>query len=80
MQETLVRSFGQEDPLEKEMAYNYSVVFAWKIPRTEKPVGLYPLMLKRVSGNLAAKQLGKSSFYLVSLSSIFPSALEVEFL
>ena len=79
MQETLVRSFGQEDPLEKEMAF-HSSVFAWEIPGTEKPVGLYPLMLKRVSGNLAAKQLGKSSFYLVSLSPIFPSALEVEFL
>ena len=71
MQETLVWSFGQEDPLEKEMAYNYSVVFAWKIPRTEKPVGLYPVVLKRVSGKLATKQLDKSRFYLVSLVLFF---------
>ena len=69
-QETQVQSFGQKDPLEKEMAYNYSV-FAWKIPWTEKPVGLYPMVLKRVSGKLATKQLGKSCFYLVSLVLFF---------
>ena len=34
-----VRTLGQEDPLEKEMA-NYSSVLAWKIPRTEEPGGL----------------------------------------
>ena len=31
MQETLVRSLGQEDPLEKEMA-THSNILAWKIP------------------------------------------------
>ena len=31
MQETVVQSLGQEDPLEKEMAI-YSIIFAWKIP------------------------------------------------
>ena len=36
MQETLVRSLGQEDPLEKEIATPYSAV-AWKIPWTEEP-------------------------------------------
>ena len=36
MQETWVRSLGQEDPLEKEMA-THSSTLAWKIPRTEKP-------------------------------------------
>ena len=39
MQETLVRSLGQEDPLEKGMA-THSSVFAWNIPWTEKPGGL----------------------------------------
>ena len=39
MQETWVRSLGQEDPLEKEMAI-HSGVFAWKIPWTEEPGGL----------------------------------------
>ena len=39
MQETLVRSLGQEDPLEKEMA-THSSVFDWKISWTEEPGGL----------------------------------------
>ena len=34
-QETWVRSLGQEDPLEKEMA-THSSTLAWKIPWTEK--------------------------------------------
>ena len=36
MRETQVRSLGQEDPLEKEMAIHSSTV-AWKIPWTEEP-------------------------------------------
>ena len=36
MQETWVRSLGQEDPLEKEMV-THSSTLAWKIPWTEKP-------------------------------------------
>ena len=36
MRETRVRSLGQEDPLEKEMA-THSSTLAWKIPWTEKP-------------------------------------------
>ena len=36
MQGTWVRSLGQEDPLEKEMA-THSSTLAWKIPWTEKP-------------------------------------------
>ena len=39
MWETQVRSLGQEDPLEKEMA-THSSIPAWKIPRTEEPGGL----------------------------------------
>ena len=39
MQETLVRSLGQEDPLEKGMA-THSSILAWGIPWTEKPGGL----------------------------------------
>ena len=34
-----VRSLGQEDPLEKEMA-THSSILAWRIPCTEKPGGL----------------------------------------
>ena len=35
--ETRVRSLGQEDPLEKEMA-THSSIHAWKIPQTEELV------------------------------------------
>ena len=36
MQKTWVRSLGQEDPLEREMAYHSSIL-AWEIPWTEEP-------------------------------------------
>jgi len=36
MQETWVRSLGQEDPLEKEMVTPTSIL-AWKIPWIEEP-------------------------------------------
>ena len=36
MWETWVRSLGWEDPLEKEMAMNSSII-AWRIPWTEEP-------------------------------------------
>ena len=36
IQETEVRSLGQEDPMEKEMAVHSSIL-AWEIPWTEEP-------------------------------------------
>ena len=42
MWETWVRSLGQEDPLEEEMA-THSSSLAWKIPQTEEPSGLQPI-------------------------------------
>ena len=39
MQEMQVRSLGQEDPLEKEMA-TLSSFLAWEIPWTVEPGGL----------------------------------------
>ena len=39
MRETQVRSLGQEDPLESEMA-THSGILAWEIPRTEETGGL----------------------------------------
>ena len=39
MQEMLVQSLGQEDPLEKEMA-THSNILVWEIPWTEEPGGL----------------------------------------
>ena len=52
MQETWVRSLGQEDPLEKEMA-THSSILAWKIPRTEEPDGLQSVGLQRVGQDWA---------------------------
>ena len=39
MQETLVQSLGQQDPLEKGMA-THSSILAWRILWTEEPGGL----------------------------------------
>ena len=39
MQETWVRSLGQEDPLEKRMA-THSCILDWRTPWTEEPGGL----------------------------------------
>ena len=47
MQETRVRSLGQEDPLEKGMA-THSGILAWRIPWTEEPGGLQFVELQRV--------------------------------
>ena len=50
MQETQVRSLGQEDPLKEGMAVHSSIL-AWRIPWTEEPGGLQSLELKRVGYN-----------------------------
>ena len=47
MQETLVRSLGQEDPLEKELT-THSSILAWRIPWTEEPGGLQSMWSQRV--------------------------------
>ena len=47
MQETRVRSLGQEDPLEKEMA-THSSTLAWRIPWTEEPGRLQSMGSQRV--------------------------------
>ena len=47
MWETQVRSLGQEDPLEKEMA-THSSTLAWKIPWTEEHGRLQPMGSQRV--------------------------------
>ena len=36
MKEARVRSLGQEDPFEKEMAVHSSIL-AWRVPWTEEP-------------------------------------------
>ena len=47
MQETQVRSLGQEDPLEKEMA-THSSILTWRIPWTEEPSGRQSMGSQRV--------------------------------
>ena len=47
MQETWVRSLGQEDPLGKGMATHINIL-AWEIPWTEEPGGLQSMGLQRV--------------------------------
>ena len=47
MQETQVRSLGQEAPLEEGMA-THSSILAWRIPWTEKSGGLQSMGSQRV--------------------------------
>ena len=47
VQETQVRSLGQEDPLEKAMA-THSSILAWRIPGTEEPGGLWSMGCKEL--------------------------------
>ena len=42
-----VRSLGQEDSLEKEMA-NHSSILAWRSPWTEEPGGLQSVESEKV--------------------------------
>ena len=50
MMETQVRSLGQEDPLEKEMA-THSSILPWRIPWREEPGRLQSMGLLRVGHN-----------------------------
>ena len=50
MWETQVQSLDQEDPLEKEMATNFSLL-AWTIPWTEEPGRLHSMGLQRAEHN-----------------------------
>ena len=54
-QETQVQSLGWEDPLEKEMATDSSIL-AWEIPCPAEPGGLQPMGSQRVRHDLATKQ------------------------
>ena len=51
MRETWVRSLGQEDPLEKGTATQFSIL-AWRIPWTEEHGGLQSMDLQRVRHDL----------------------------
>ena len=47
VQETLVQSLGQEDPLEEGMATHFSIL-VWRIPWTEEPGRIQSVGLQRV--------------------------------
>ena len=65
MQETWVRSLGQEEPLEKEMA-THSSILAWRIPWMEEPGGLQSMGSQRVGHNWATSLTqGFSSLWLL---------------
>ena len=55
MQEMQVKSLGQEDPLEKEIA-THSSILAWEIPWTEEPGGATVHVVIRVGHDSVTKQ------------------------
>ena len=67
MQETLVQSLGQEDPLEKGMA-THSSILAWRIPWTEEPGGLQSMGLQRVTTEQES-DMTENYFFLSFLST-----------
>ena len=56
MQQTWVRSLGQEDPLEKGTTIHSSIP-DWRIPWTEEPNGLQSMGSQKVRQNLGASIL-----------------------
>ena len=60
MQKTQVRSLGQEDPLEEEMA-THSSILSWRIPWTEESGRLQSMGLQRVGHNWATEHTHSSS-------------------
>ena len=72
MHETQVRSLGQEDPLDKEIA-THSTSLAWKIPWMEEPGRLQSMGSQRVRYNLVtehAMPLFKNLFIYLSIHTI----------
>ena len=64
MQETWVRSLGQEDPLEKGMATHCSIL-ALEIPWTEEPGGQQFMESQRVGHNQTTKHTHTHTHTLV---------------
>ena len=54
MQETQIQSLGQEDPLEEEMATQFSIL-TWEIPWTEEPGRLHSMGSQRVRHDWTTK-------------------------
>ena len=79
MRETWVRSLGQEDPLEKEMAIHSSTI-AWKIPWTEELGRLQSMGWSRVGHNLVTSFSLSFSFHQLLLETRRPLASTWEYL
>ena len=62
MQETQVRSLGQEDPLEERMA-THSSIPAWRIPRTEEPGGLHAVHGVSKELDMAERLILRACYY-----------------
>ena len=67
VQETWVRSLGQENPLEKRMATNSSIL-AWRIPWTEGPGGCSPWGHKE--SNMTEQLNNNSNYHIYCLETI----------
>ena len=67
LQETRVRSLGQEDPLEKEMA-THSSTLAWRIPWREEPGGLQSMGLQKVGHDWVISMYSCHLFLMSSAS------------
>ena len=58
VQEAQVRSLGQEESLEKEMA-THSSLLAWRIQQIEEPGGLQSMGLQRVGHDWATNKMNR---------------------
>ena len=56
IQDTWVRSSGQEESLESAGMVTHFSILAWRISWTEEPGGLQSMGLQRVAHNLVTKQ------------------------
>ena len=69
MRETWVRSLGEEDPLEKEMA-THSGILAWRILWTEEPGRLQSMGLQRVGHGTRLSDFTFTFFHLCRIGSL----------
>ena len=75
MQETQFQSLGWEDPLEKEMATNSSIL-AWRIPWTEEPGELQSMGSQRVGHNWVTNTLN----FLSNKKTFFSGCFQLSFM
>ena len=70
MRETWVRSLGQEDPLEKEMA-THSSILAWRITWTDEPSCLQSMRLQRVGHSWVTNTFTFHKFHILLICGPF---------